>query len=235
MRLKNILILGASSKIGEALSQRFSADNTIILSGRNEVRLKEVAKICMLSGASTVYVIPVDLAKNVDPIININLPIHLIIDVASASSSLRDSEIDHTIMGELIQADFLSRARIYSILNKLSAALPDIIFISSVLACVKTPNRSIYSSLKNLSETFLNKLRKSNPDSRILIYRVGKQIDKINNSLELEKISSQIERSYLSGTDFVNYGFSGKILLLINQIHPKLASMAVIIQRMIKI
>ncbi len=59
---KVIWITGASSGIGEALAYELSAmGNTLILSARNEERMKEVAARC--ENPSKIHVIPMDLAN----------------------------------------------------------------------------------------------------------------------------------------------------------------------------
>lgn len=234
--MKNILILGASSNIGAALSQKFSAGNNIILTGRNQVRLQEVSSQCMTLGANAVKAIPSDLALSIEPILNINSqwPIGLIIDVASTASSYLDREIHPFRMADIFQSDLLSRLALYKHLTDLNGVHPNIIFISTVLATLITPNRQIYSLVKRLNELYLTKIIHSNPKPRILIYRIGKRLNNKTDSLEVEKISALIKNAYEMRRIAVTYGVSGKILIVLNNLHPALSNFLIKIQRLLR-
>lgn len=220
--MKTILILGSTSPIGAALSEQFSKGNRIILSGRNQSRLSEVAGKCTKSGAIVVNIVPADLSKSIQAILNVNseYPIEIIIDAASSASTHRDTSLKLNTMVDTIQADLLSHLHIYQELTQLNNKSPDIIFISTILAIIKTPDREVYSALKRMVEIYLQIIIAAQPETRILIFRIGKLIDSKRDSLAAISLAERVKHDFLAGHNLVNYGFSGKLLTYLNAIHP---------------
>ncbi len=234
--MKNILVLGASSTIGSALGQRFAKGNRVILSGRNHAKLKVVAEKCRESGATEVEIILSDLAKSTQPIIDINLkwPIDLIIDSASAASMFRDEEIKAEEIPNLIKADLISHLYIFQELLRLNEKHPDIIFVSTILAIVKTPDRECYLSLKRLIEIYLEKIITMDSGTKITIFRIGKLIAKNQESKMATAVAARVWTDFFSGNAIVNYGLSGHILLSLNNIHPLAVGLVIKIQRFLR-
>jgi short-subunit dehydrogenase len=234
--MKNILVLGASSVIGSALGKRFSKGNRVILSGRNYIKLKAVAEKCRESGATDVEIVLSDLAKSIQPIIDINLkwPIDLIIDSASAASMFRDEEIKPEEISILIKSDLISHLYIFQKLLRLNNTHPDIIYVSSVLAKVKTPGREFYSLTKRMTEMYLEKIIKLDSGTRITIFRIGKLIAKNQDNRVATEIASKVWTDFFSGNTIVNYGLGGHILLSLNIIHPVTINFVIKIQRFLR-
>ena len=92
----NILIIGSTSGIGQSVTKKFSKGNHIILLGRSLNRLTEVKKKAIQSGALDVSLINSDLSLNAGSVLKkLNKhSIDLIINMASATSSLRDELIE---------------------------------------------------------------------------------------------------------------------------------------------
>jgi short-subunit dehydrogenase len=217
----NILVLGASSPIGISLSEFFSPKNNIVLSGRNICNLNIAADICRQNGAHSITVLPVDLANSIKPITDINLvmPFDLIIDAASTSSSLRDTQIDPITLSRIIESDLLSHLNIYQLISKKNCLHPNIIFISSVLSRVQTPEREIYSMMKRLVEIYLNKISISNPSVRILIFQIGSVINSEESKWETKKIARTVRQNYDKGVSHNLYGAFGRALVMLSFIH----------------
>lgn len=234
--MKNILVLGASSVIGSALGKRFSNGNRIILSGRNYIKLKAVAEKCRELGAIEVEIVLSDLAESIQPIIDMNLkwPIDLIIDSASAASMFRDEEIKPEDILTLIKSDLISHFYIFQMLSRLNKKHPDIIYVSTVLAIVKSPNREIYSLMKRIIEIYLEKIIQLNSGTRITIFRIGKLISKNQDNSIAWAIASKVSADFFSGNSIVNYGLGGHILLLLNIIHPFTINFVIRIQRFLR-
>ena len=234
--MKTILILGSTSPIGAALSEQFSRGNKVILSGRNQTRLNETADRCMKFGAIAVKIAATDLAKSIQVILDINSewPIEMIIDAASATSMHRDSEVTSEAILDILQADLISHLHIYRKLSQLNNKHPDIVFISTVLAIVKTPDREIYSALKRLIEIYLQKIMASEPLIRVLIFRIGTLIDSRKDSLKAIALAERVRHDLLVGHTTVKYGFSGKILVCLNTLHPVVLNFFVKAQRTLR-
>ena len=234
--MQTILILGATSPIGAALSEQFSKDNQIILSGRSLARLNTIAGRCTKAGAVSVKIAAADLTQTIQPIIDANSvrAIDLIIDAASGASSVRDPDVEPYAMRDIIQADVLSHLDIYQQLTRLNKKHPDVVFISTVLAIVKTPQREIYSAAKRLTEIYLEKIATTEPNARVLIFRVGKLIDPKQDSLKAKAMAERVQHELLEGNVTTIYGISGRILKGLNSLHPGVLNIIVKMQRMFR-
>lgn len=230
--MQTILILGATSPIGAALSEQFSKGNQIVLSGRNQARLNTIADRCAKAGAVAVRIAASDLAQTIQPIIDANSewPIDLIIDAASGASRFRDPDVAPDAMRDIIQADVLSHLDIYQQLARLNKKHPDVVLISTVLAIVKTPEREIYSSAKRLIEIYLVKTIITS-NTRILIFRVGKLINPKQDSPQAKVMAARVLHELSAGNVTAIYGISGRILIGLNSLHPVVLNFIVRIQR----
>jgi short-subunit dehydrogenase len=234
--MKTILVLGATSPIGAALCEQFSEGNRIVLSARNKVRLGMVADKCVKAGAVAIRIAVADLAQTIQPIISANSewPIDLIVDAASAASGasrIRDPDVSPDSMRGIIQADVLAHLDLYQQLTLLNRKHPDVVFISTVLAIVKTPEREIYSTAKRLIEIYLEKIGSAKSGVRVLIFRIGKLIDPKQDSLKAKAVAVKVQQKLAAGNVTTLYGFGGHILLGLNLLHPKILNLIVKIRR----
>lgn len=237
--MQTILILGATSPIGAALSEQFSEGNRIVLSGRNQERLSSIADRCAKAHAISVMIAAADLAQTIQPIIDANSewPIDLIVDAASAASGasrVRDRDVAPEAMCSIIQADILSHLDLYQKLAQVNGKHPDVVFVSTVLSIVKTPEREIYSAAKRLVEIYLEKIDAARTNTRILIFRVGKLIDPKRDSSKAKAMAKTIQNCLTIGKFKVMYGISGRILMGLNLLHPVVLNSAVRIQRALR-
>jgi len=237
--MKTVLILGATSPIGAALSEQFSEGNRVILSGRNRTRLDSVAARCAKAGAFATKAVAADLAQTIQPIVEANAewPIELIVDAASATSGasrVRDPDVPYSAMRGLIQADVLAHLDIYHAVADHNGRFPDVIFISTILSVVRTPGREIYSTTKRLMEIYLEKVALDDPNRRVLIYRIGTVISPEEDSQKAVLAASHAKQMFSSGLTVASYGRSGQILKALDTIHPLLLRTAVRIQRFLR-
>jgi short-subunit dehydrogenase len=237
--MQTILILGATSPIGAALSEQFSNGNRIVLSARNHVRLIAVADRCIKVGAIAVRIAAADLAHTIQPIIDANSewPIDLIVDAASAASGasrVRDPDVAPDAMQGIIQADVLAHLDLYQRLAQLNRKHPDIVFISTVLAIVKTPEREIYSAVKRLVEIYLEKLATSEPAVKVLIFRIGKLIDPDRDSQSAKTMAARVQHELTAGSLTALYGMGGRVLIWLNFLHPHVLNLIVRILRIFR-
>lgn len=233
--MRNILILGASSPIGTALAESFAAGNSLILSGRRTDRLEIAARRCEAAGSKSVLLAAAQLPGETGMLsdLAIRSNVDLVIDAASAASISRDDEIGPEKLQGLVESDVCAHL---CILERLSdqGKYPDVIFISSVLSLVSTPSREIYSMMKRLMEIYLHKSRSCHPEARILIFRVGKVIDSRADSPAALALASRVREDFSAGQHEALYGGSGRILQVLNAIHPALVRLSVRIQRSLR-
>lgn len=234
--MAHILILGASSQIGQELALKFSFSNTLYLVGRDSVKLDLIAKQCLNIGATSSIVLPQNLSSGTESICELikKSRIDLIINAASATSRVGDGTFNPEEFEDYIFTDLLTPIRLA---RKISASLekvPDIIFISSVLALVKSPNREIYSSLKRLQELYLKRFYANTNNGLLLIVRVGKRISHIDASSAAKDLANKIYQNYQLKKSVLNYGLEGKIYLMLFYFQPILMQWIINLYRLIR-
>ncbi|MFO8236408.1 MAG: SDR family oxidoreductase [Bacteroidales bacterium] len=177
---KTIWITGASSGIGEALAYELAVkDNILILSGRDEQRLKKVKQICKNEG-SQAYVVPFDLSspKEVEETARKVLDHYPKIDVLINNGGLGQrsliTETSTQIDRQIMEINYFSNV----ILTK--TVLPSMIekgggqiaVTSSIVGKFGFPMRSSYSASKHalygFYETLRMEMRKHNVSVNII-------------------------------------------------------------------
>jgi NADP-dependent 3-hydroxy acid dehydrogenase YdfG len=230
-----ILVLGASSAIGRALSAGFAAGNTVIASGRDRARLLETQQACREQGAQDVIVIEHDLSDGSDlPIENQTLSaVDLIVNAASAASRYRDDRLDHTRILTCIKSDAEAPLRLIARRLALSTVPLSIVYISSILAKLKSPNRAIYGGIKSLQEDCLKVIAETGA-AHVLIARIGSAIPPDSDQRVWDRIAARILDGYRNGRSLVEIGAAGRVLLLAYAMHPGLARLAIRLQRVLR-
>ncbi len=233
----NILVLGASSAVGAALAQEFADDGNLILTGRDRARLETAASGCRKPDDRTVEIMPIDLVEGGhalgDRLEGRN--IDLIIDAASASSARRDDEQSTAFLASSIDVDIMAKHALWELLRQRQEVVPGVIFISSVLVRLRSPGRTVYSSLKQLYEAYLKRLAVENPGLRSLVVHVGTVLDNRVVTDKTKGLAVAVREAYLAGNEYLSYGGSGRIMLVLNTIHPSLFSLAIRIQRALRV
>lgn len=229
--MKTILILGATSKIGRELCKLYSRENRVIISGRNIKLLKDVEAICLEGAICPTIIAEADLSNSIAPILNANSiwPIDLIIDASSGATKARDSSTSIHNIGAIIQSDLISPNEITQALSKINEKHPDILFISTVLAEIKTANREIYSAIKRLREIYLEKAFQEHKNTTIVIIRLGKfrRADEVARKVMNLFTQSQKSKQF----KIMRIGIDSLILYTLHSIHPFLSSIFVKITR----
>lgn len=232
----NILILGASSQIGREIALRFSSGNSLVLLGRNRETLVLIAGMCMDAGAESADVIEQDIAEGLEPLMQQigNRSFDLVINLVSATSRVRDSEFMPGQLGCYLQADLLVPVQFIEILIERSTSPIKVIFISSVLAAVKSPDRLLYGSLKLLQEMSLHRLAECHPGVQLLVIKIGKVISHTQSSEKSEQLADMIYRAHLQNKEVVNYGLVGRLYLLLFYAQPLIFGLVVRLQRALR-
>jgi short-subunit dehydrogenase len=186
-----ILILGASSVIGAALAEEFASGNSLVLVGRDEKRLAAAGSRCEGAGAAGVRCVAADFTQGIGPVLRAieGVKIDLVIDAASAASGKRDSEVDAGDFKGLVAADVTSRIELFEHVLGREGPSPAVIFVSSALTLVKSPGRSVYSSLKGLYGSYLGRLRDSRPDLHLLVVNICTVIDPKKGSKKAQSLA----------------------------------------------
>lgn len=231
-----ILILGASSQVGLALTRAFASGNTLWLLGRDRVRLDEAVRVGLAAGANRCTALVVDLMTfgNSDAGIAGEGPIDLILDAASASSAFRDSEIPAATFFGLVLADAVSRGPLMEALLSRQPKAPAIILISTVLARLRSPDRLVYSALKQLLESYYRRLRIERPELRLLVVTVGTVIDPKRPSEKPERLAAAVRQAYDEGRSSLFFGGIGKLYLCLFYLQPLVFFAVTRLQRILR-
>jgi short-subunit dehydrogenase len=229
--MADILILGASSQIGQELALRFSPKNSLTLSGRNREALQRVADRCLSAGAACVDLMVQDMADG--DIVN-DRQFDLVINLVAATSRVKDSEFPLSQLESYLNADLLVPIRfLQGIIEKPGKPLK-IIFVSSVLASVKSPDRMLYGSLKALQLMCLQKLTLMRQGDELLVVNVGRVIPHNSPTREASKLADAIYGAHARRQKVLNYGLVGRIFVLLFYTQPLIFDAIVKLQRALR-
>jgi short-subunit dehydrogenase len=232
----NILILGASSQIGCELALCFSKGNDLILLGRNKESLNSVAQKCIEAGSPKVDLLAQDMVADADDLIRKlgGVQIDLVINLVSATSRVKDSELLPSQLEAYVKSDLLVPVRLIQYLSETAIKPLKVIFISSVLASVKSPDRLLYGSLKSLQEMCLSKLLDKRKGNELLVVKVGKVIPHEQSSGKAKQLAAVIYRAHLNRCEILNYGWTGRIYFWLFNFQPLVFKLVVQLQRLIR-
>lgn len=232
----NILILGASSQIGQEIALRFSQNNSLTLVGRNQQSLQLVQKCCIEVGAENVELLVQDIADGTELLIKKigDKQFDLIINLVSATSRVRDSEFSPNQLEQYLMSDLLVPVQLIQRLFEKKGKAQNVIFISSVLSATKSPDRGLYSSLKYLQEMCLKKLPAFSNGGNLLIVKVGKVISNDKFSQDARKLANKTYEAYIQKKKVLNYGWVGRLYLVLYYAQPIVFSWVVKLQRMLR-
>jgi len=163
---KTIWITGASSGIGRAMALAFSNHGAnLILSARNEKKLKEVKEECQ--NPKQVEVLPLDLAdfnlfnEKTETALNFFDGVDILINSGGISQRAFAKDTDLTVDRAIFETNYfgtigLTKALLPHFINKKSG---QIVVISSVVGKIGTPLRSSYSGSKHALHGFFDSIR----------------------------------------------------------------------------
>jgi dehydrogenase/reductase SDR family protein 7B len=163
---KVVWITGASSGIGEALACAFSNKGAhLILSARNEAKLKEVRQACLHPDKH--LVVPLDLSDTdslqgtCSDVLNRFGKIDILVNNSGVSQRCLVAQTGIEIDRRIMETNFfgtiaLTKAVLPSMIEKKSG---HIVVISSVAGKLGTPLRSSYSASKHALHGFFDSLR----------------------------------------------------------------------------
>jgi NAD(P)-dependent dehydrogenase (short-subunit alcohol dehydrogenase family) len=160
------LITGASSGLGLASAIRLSRERTLILHGRNLVRLEETRSQCHVPERHMLWPFELkDVGNLSDSLAHLlaerALSVEAFVHCAGMVTILPARAIDHRIAHEIMTVNFLSAVEIINTLLKKRnnpGGLSNIVFISSISARFGSRGHSAYCASKSAVDGFMRAL-----------------------------------------------------------------------------
>jgi NAD(P)-dependent dehydrogenase (short-subunit alcohol dehydrogenase family) len=232
----NILILGASSQIGRELALSFSSNNALVILGRNKDILDAVASDCLGAGAQSVDCIVQDMAAGADLLMQAmgDRQLDLVINLVASTSRVKDSEFLPSQLESYLMSDLLVPVQLFEKLIENSSKPLKIIFVSSVLADVQSPDRLLYGALKSLQEICLRKFTDGGQKNNLLVVKVGMVVSHEQPSDESRRLAAAIYEAHLLDKKVLNYGMMGRAYLLLFYAQPMIFRLIVKLQRLLR-
>jgi len=158
----------------------------------------------------------------------------LIINAASLTSSFRDDDLKAEAYPDCADVDISGPAKL------ILAVVKDaqdrgrrlrVVFISSALAVIPSPNRRVYGALKAIQEQFLETMSRHYRNLDVTIVRVGKVIPKDRDSPAAEALAKIVAGGVAENKTVIYYGLGGMLLIGLFYISPALLICVVAAQR----
>lgn len=189
-----------------------------------------------MNGSRRVVPVSGDLQRHWENIL-LSLPegrVDLLINAASATSRLRDNQLQMEKLDEYVSVDLLAPLHLAEKIWAGQAGQPlAIIFISSILAVLRTPNRTLYGNLKMLQEESLKSLAASRPGMSLLIVRVAKVLPVDRRTKETAKLAQAVRRAFAEKRKTLTYGTAGRLSVALFYAQPLVFSLVVKARRLI--
>ena len=157
----NILILGATSSIGKSVAKGFAKDNKLFLLSTKREKLETLKKEALALGCQSVKIVETDLETTINVTELMQGKIDMIINVACASSSLKNYNIEPHRHQYYTAVDLSSPLVILEHFLKEKSKQGEntqlyYIFINTILSKIKSPDYSIYYSYKILQQEYMS-------------------------------------------------------------------------------
>jgi len=233
----NVLVFGASSSVGASVAESFSPGNNMFLTGRDASGLRRAAQRCKRAGASDVAEMVWDLGKGSGDLGKeaVRWCPDIIVNAASASSRLQDDKIAAEELEKIVATDLtVPLDVIRAVLSDRRGDQVGIVYISSFLSVVLSPDRAIYGALKRIHEKVLLGLAASHPGVRLMIVRVSRRIPIEGESREAKRLGAAVLEGYRKGKRTMYHGVSGKLGMLLFYFQPAFFRLGVKLDRLMR-
>ncbi len=233
----NILVLGASSTIGSSIVKSFAKNNKLFLLSTKCEKLKTIKKEAFALGSQDVKIMKADLSstKIIEELISEN--IDMIINIACASSRLKNNNIEPHRHQYYNAVDLSSPLVILEHFLKEKSKQGEntqlyYIFINTILSKIKSPDYSIYYSYKILQQEYMSGFqRKYGNILKSINVIVGTQINRSKETRKTVKLAERIKLAINNNeTEFI-FGFEGKIIYFLYRISPLLSDGLIYMKR----
>ena len=233
----NILVLGASSSIGKSITKSFSKNNRLFLTSTKYEKIEALKKEALALGSQGVKIIETDLQS---PIIVKDIildSIDIIINVACASSSLKNYNIEPHRHQYYTAVDLSSPLVILEHFLKEKSKQGEntqlyYIFINTILSKIKSPDYSIYYSYKILQQEYMSGFQRKYGDIfKSINVIVGTQINRTKETRKTVKLAERIKLAIKNNESEFIFGPDGKMIYMLYRMSPLLSNGLIYIKR----
>jgi len=233
----NILVLGASSSIGKSITKSFSKNNRLFLTSTKYEKIEALKKEALALGSQGVKIIETDLETTINVTELIQDKIDMIINVACASSSLKNYNIEPHRHQYYTAVDLSSPLVILEHFLKEKSKQGEntqlyYIFINTILSKIKSPDYSIYYSYKILQQEYMSGFQRKYGDIfKSINVIVGTQINRTKETRKTVKLVEKIKLAIKNNESEFIFGFEGKIIYMLYRISPLLSNCLIYMKR----
>jgi len=233
----NILVLGASSTIGSSIVKSFAKNNKLFLLSTKREKLETLKKEALALGCQSVKIVEADLQSPIIVTDLISESIDMIINVACASSSLKNHNIEPHRHQYYTAVDLSSPLVILKhFLEKKNTqgkgAQLHYIFINTILTKIQSPDYSIYYSYKILQQEYMSGFqRKYGNIFKSINVIVGTQIHRSKETRKTVKLAERIKLAIKNNESEFIFGPDGKIIYMLYRISPLLSNGLIYMKR----
>ena len=232
-----ILVLGASSTIGSSIVKSFAKDNKLFLLSTKREKLETLNKEVLALGSHSVNIVEADLQSPIIVTDLISESIDMIINVACASSRLKNNNIEPHRHQYYTAVDLTSPLIILEhFLEKKhtqgKGAQLHYIFINTILTKIQSPDYSIYYSYKILQQEYMNGFQsKYGNILKSINVIVGTQIDRTKEIKKTIDLASRIKSAIKNNESEFMFGFEGKLIYMLYRVSPFLSNGLIYMKR----
>ena len=226
----NILILGATSSIGKSVAKGFAKNNKLFLLSTKREKLETLKKEALALGCQSVKIVEADLQSPIIVTDLISESIDMIINVACASSSLKNYNIEPHRHQYYTAVDLSSPLVILEHFLKEKSKQGEntqlyYVFINTILSKIKSPDYSIYYSYKILQQEYMSGFQRKYGDIlKSINVIVGTQINRTKETRKTVKLAEKIKLAIKTNESEFIFGFEGKIIYMLYRISPWLSN-----------
>ena len=232
-----ILVLGASSTIGSSIVKSFAKNNKLFLLSTKREKLETLKKEALALGCQSVKIVEADLQSPIIVTDLISESIDKIINVACASSSLKNYNIEPHRHQYYTAVDLSSPLVILEHFLKEKSKQGEntqlyYIFINTILSKIKSPDYSIYYSYKILQQEYMSGFqRKYGNILKSINVIVGTQIDRTKETKKTVDLANRIKLAIKRNESEFIFGFEGKLIYMLYRVSPFLSNGLIYIKR----
>lgn len=222
--MQHALILGANSFLGRAFALKLSESMHLSLCVRSPQSILDFKNQLEKRGKKEIKIISGDLSLDLSAVCDqLSLDLDLVVNCASTTSRLRDSNLPFDKIQEHVSVDLLAPLHLMEFLLKNPRKKKlDYLFISSCLALFNSPDRAIYSSYKRLQESYLEILEKKHAGLfRLCTAYIGKVLPTDKSTRVHHRVAEKILLSYTKKKK-LHIGLEGNVLRNLYNLSPLL-------------
>jgi len=235
----NILVLGATSSIGKSVAKGFAKNNKLFLLSTKFEKVESLKKEILALGGADIKIIEDSLESIINIKEFIECKIDMIFNIASATSRLKNNDIDPHNNQYYTSVDLLNPLEILEHFLKENAKEGKnkqlyYIFINTILSRIQSPDYSIYYSYKILQQEYMRSFkRKYGENLKTINVIVGTQIDRSKENEKSISLTNRIKLAIQNNESEFIFGFEGKIIYMIYRISPLLSNFIIYFKRLL--